>query len=319
MNGIRYTVRIRGLKTPDGTIPLTALREISDALLHGSERALRLSVEGASVKKGKIPGWLSKSLEFTIAGISKGSTVLEIQAPTLGESAPQQIRQQNLWYTLPNPEDTALSLLSRSVLDATSEKLESEYYDRGVLTALLAFERPLKKYMSELEVNSEAKRGDNFKIGHLELGEISRMKAEIPEPRAIVVAGSFNLIEHAQGRFKIDLGDNRSIPGRADLSLVTHEVMRKLWGKKVTIKGIAHYSPSGKTRFVEALMIKPFEAGDELFLGIPESRPPLRLVRELAREYEAESPLKAIWGQWPGEESIDEILTILRKTSVEAS
>ena len=319
MKGISYTIRIRGLKTPDGTIPLTALREISDALLHGSERALRLSVEGASVRRGKIPGWLSKSLEFTIAGISKGSTVLEIQAPTLGESAPQQIRQQNLWYTLPNPGDTALSLLSRSVLDATSEKLESEYYDRGVLTALLAFEHPLKKYMSELEVNSEAKRGDNFKIGHLELGKISRMKAETPEPCAIVIAGSFNLIEHTQGRFQLDLGDNRNIQGRADLSLVTHEVMRDLWGKKVTIKGIAHYSPSGKTRFVEALMIKPFGAGDELFLSIPESRPPHRLVQELVRKYEAESPLKAIWGQWPGEESIDEILTVLRKTSVEAS
>ena len=318
MNGVRYMVKLLGLKTPEGTIPLMALKEISDALLCGSERALRLSVEGASVRKGKIPGWLRKSLEFTITGISKGSTVLEIEAPTLAQAAPEQVQQQTLWYTLPDPEDTALSLLSRSIKDATSDQLESEYYDRGVLTALLSFEAPLKKYISMLEVNSETKQRDNFKVGHVELEKISRMKAETPVPRAVVLAGAFNLIEHTQGRFHLTLKDGRNIPGEADLSFVTHELMRTLWGKRVTVKGTAHFNPSGKVRFIEAQIIKPFEPGEEVFENILEISSPHSVVEEQKRKQQLRSPLKEIWGQWPGEESIDEILSQLREMSTES-
>jgi hypothetical protein len=311
-------VKLLGLKTPEGTIPLMALKEISDALLHGSERALRLSVEGASVRKGKIPGWLSKSLEFTITGISKGSTVLEIEAPTLAQSALEQVQQQTLWYTLPNPEDTAISLLSRSVRDATSGQMESEHYDRGVLTALLSFETPLKKYISDIEVNSETKQRDNFKIGQKELDKVSWIKAETPEPHAVVIAGSFNLIEHTQGRFQLSLEDGRNIPGRADLSFVTHDLMRTLWGKKVTAKGVAHFNPSGKIRFIEAQIIKSFEPGEEVFENLLEIRSLHGVVEEQKRKQQLRSPLKEIWGQWPGEESIDEILSQLKEMSTES-
>jgi len=318
VNGIRYTVRIRGLKTPEGTISLTALKEISDAFLRGSERALRLSVEGASVRRGRTPEWLIKSLEFTVTGISKGSTMLEIEAPTLGESAPNQVRQQNLWYTLPNPEDTAVSLLSRSVLDATSEKLESDYYDRGVLNALLSFGAALDKHMNEIEVNSQVKEGDNFRIGKTELDKISRIEAETPEPHAVMLAGSFNLIEHSRGRFHLNLEDGRNIPGKADLSLVTHDIMRHLWGQKVTIKGMAHFNPSGKIRFVEAQMIKPLELGEEVFLSVSEMKKPFHIVEEQRRKQHLSSPLKDIWGQWPGDESIDELLSKLKEMSTES-
>ncbi len=317
MNGIHYTIRITGLKTPEGTIPLRALRDISDTLLQGCERALRLSIEGRSVKRGKNPEWLSKSLEFTIAGISKGSTVLEIEAPTLAESAPEQVQQQTLWYTLPNPEDTAMSLLSRSVSDATSEQLESEYYDRGVLNALLSFRSPLKKYMSELEVNSKIRERDNFKIGREELEKISHMETETPQSHAIVVAGLFDLIEHARRQFQLELEDGQKVRGRADSPLITEGKMRGLWGKKVTIKGTAHFNASRKVRFIEAQIIKPFEVGEEIFQNITESKSPHRLIEELKRKQGTKSPLTEIWGQWPGEESIDEILSVLRQASVE--
>jgi len=182
VSGIHYTIRITGLKTPEGAIPLMALMGISDTLLQGSERALRLSIEGASVKRGRAPSWLSNSLDFTIVGISKGATALEIEAPTLAESAPQQVRQQNLWYTLPDPEDTALSLLSRSVSEATSERLESEYYDRGVLSALLSFKPLLGKYFDGLEMISPDRTRDGFRIGDEEIAKLGRLEAQTPDP-----------------------------------------------------------------------------------------------------------------------------------------
>ncbi|MGD0856622.1 MAG: hypothetical protein ABSA18_12565, partial [Dehalococcoidia bacterium] len=125
MKVVKYSIHLTGLKSAEGTIPLQALREISDVLLLGTERVLRLSIEGASIKKGRLPAWLSDSLEFVITGIKKGSTTLEIEAPTLEETAPEQIKQQGLWFTAPKGTDTGLSVLSRCIKDAVGEKLDS--------------------------------------------------------------------------------------------------------------------------------------------------------------------------------------------------
>lgn len=317
MKGVQYKIRIQGLKTPEGTIPLLALKELSLNLLDGAEKALRLSVEGASVKRGALPEWLRKSLEFTVTGIKKGSTILEIEAPTLEEAAPEQIRQQNLWYTFPEPKDTAVSLLSKSVSEVTSEHLESEYYDSGVLKALLSFDSVLKEYVSEFEVDSQERPKEHFKINRDELGKISQIKAKTPKPRAVVLTGLFNVIEHATRRFKLTLENGANIPGSADPSSIDTEYMRTLWGKDVTIKGIAYFNPSGKIRFLEAQLLKQFEAGEKIFQDISESQSPLLEVEEAKAKFGIKSPLKEVWGQWPGEESIDQLLAALNEISKE--
>jgi len=297
MNGVHYRIRITGLKTPEGTIPLTALMEISDALIQGAERTLRLSIEGTSIKRGRLPAWLAKSLEFTFAGISKGSTVLDIEVPTLEESAPEQVRQQDLWYSMPNPEDTALTLLSKSVQDAISEQLESQRFDRGVLGALLAFKTPLDKYLDEFEVLSPNRPKDNFKIGRMELAKIGRLEAETPEPRAVAIAGSFDLIEHPHRLFRLSLEDGRKITGKAEPEYVSDRMMRDLWGKKVVVKGTAHFNPSGEIRFIEAQVVRPFEIGEEILQAVQEIQPPLKLVEGFKIRQKGRSPLREIWGQ----------------------
>lgn len=319
MKGAMYRIRLTGLKTPQGTVPLAALAALSQALLEGCERSLRLAVEGASVKRGRVPAWLSRSLDFTFSGIGEGSTTLDVEAPTLAEAAPEQVQQQDFWYTLPNPEDTALTLLSRSVADATSEQVDSDRFDRGVLNALLSFRPLLSRYVTDLALDSESKPHDRFKLGTAELDRIGRLEAETPESRSVVVVGSFNLIEHSTRQFQLTLRDGRKVTGKADVSLIPEDTMRAAWGKQVTVKGTAHFNPVGKIRFIEASVIRSLEAGEEIFENLPERAPLLKSVEGLQRTTGAKSPFREVWGQWPGDESIDEILSLLRETSVETA
>ena len=319
MKAMRYKIKIYGLKSPEGTMPMVALKEICSALMESSERALRLSIEGISLKRGTVPKWLKKSLQFTVTGITKGSTVLEIEAPTLEASAPEKVQQPDLWYTPPDPKDTALSLLSRSVLDATTEQMESDRYDRGVLESLLSFRPFLKDYAKEFDVDCASRKSDNFKINGPALDKISRIEAKTPEPRAIILSGLFTLIEHPSRRFQLTLEDGRKLLGTADPSHIDVEQMRALWGRKVTLKGMAAFKPSGVVHFIQAEMIKPFETGEELFLSRPQFKTPVELVKEVKRRGEIRGPLMEVWGKWPGEESIDEILISLNKISKESS
>lgn len=315
MQSVEYTIDILGLKAREGSIPITAFKEIVDAILKGSDRVLRLFVEGRSVKRGKSPDWLKKSLDFTLTGIKTGSTILELEAPVLGEAIPEQFIQKKLWEDVIKPDDTAITLLSKSIIDATSEDVESDYFDVGVLDALLSFKSITKHYAKELRINSKIKAKDNFKISEEEIKKIKKIKIETPKSNTIVISGFFNLIEHSNCRFQLRLKDDKNIDGIMDPLFVDFENMRNLWGKKVTVKGKAHFKPSGKLRSIEAQIIKPFESGDEILQRIPTKQKFFKFTEEFLKEKNSNKVLKNIWGKWPGDEPIDELLNALEERS----
>lgn len=312
MKLIDYQIRITGLKAKAGSIPVALLQDIIEALLKGCDRVLRLVVEGRSTKIGKTPDWLKDSLNFTITGLTTGSTVLELETPILGDSMPDQFSMKKLWddRELMKPNDTPLTLLNRSISDAASENMESDYIDAGVLDALLSF-KSVTKGSQELWIDSKSRKKDKFKISGEEIKKIRKIQIETPKPQTIAVSGLFNLIEHSNRRFQLKLPDGKSLHGIMDSSLVDLEEMRELWGKRVTVKGKAHYKPSGKLRSIEAVSVRPFEEGDEILQTFPRSQKRLTLFNDFIAEKNANKSLKKIWGKWPGDESITELLTAL--------
>lgn len=311
MKLIDYKLNILGLKTKEGAIPISAFNQIVNALLKGSDRVLRLFVEGKSTGRGKSPDWLKKSLDFTITGIKTGSTTLEMEVPVLEDTIPEQFLQRKPGDARIKPGDTAISLLSKSIADAAAENAESNYFDAGVLDALLSFQTITKNYAKELKITSNTNVRDSFKISSTEIKKIKKIKIELPKPHTIVISGFFNLIEHNNRRFQLKTTDDKNVDGIMAPSFVNFESIRELWGKKVTIKGKAYYKASGELRHIEAQIIRPVEAGDEIFQRIPGTRKHFKFVEKSLIEKNPHKSLKKIWGKWPGNESINDLLSAL--------
>ncbi|MDI6779201.1 MAG: hypothetical protein QME25_03255 [Bacteroidota bacterium] len=310
---VHYKVSITGLQVPKGAIAFSALRRIIDILSDGSERALRLALEGGSVKKGPIPTWLAKSTDFILTGMRPGSTILELGVPTLGEIASEQIQQQDLWNTVPQPEETALTLLSKSIIDAEKEDLESERYDSGILETLLGFKKILEDNNLNIRLTSETRKQDNFKIDNAALQKIEKLKIETPEPQAVLLTGFCNMIKHSQRRFDLTLEDGRTVHGKIDEKAIALEQLRNLWGKKVTIKGIIYFTASKKPRLLEAQIITPSQIGDEAFKAINLSLPTMEIVSKV-REKSNKKIVSDIWGKWPGDENVDDLINALKES-----
>lgn len=312
MKTVKYKLKIEGLKTPSGTISILALKDLADIFIENSERALRLAVEGTSLKKGQLPKWIRDAVDFNITGIGNGSTILSIEAPQLGEVAFDQINQQNLYLNLPHPNDTALTVFANSYNDATSEKYESDYYDKGLLTSLISFKVFINKYANSVEIESPVdKKVSRVKIDGQKLEIIQKLTASIPESRKIILSGIIDIIEHFAGRFKLNLENGEKIQGAIDKEYLDLEVMRNYWGKKVTVKGIADFRPNGTIRFIKADLIKPFDNSEKLFQEYMVFHEPQNTIYKISKSLPEIAPLKEIWGKWPGEESIDEILAAL--------
>jgi hypothetical protein len=315
MDILKYKLKIEGLDSPSGTISTRALSELLKQFTATAERGLRLVIEGQSTKTGPSPKWLEKATDFTFTGILTGSTVLEMEAPTLQNAIPDQIIQQDLWGITPEPNDTAISFISRSIRDMSAENLESDYYDAGVLSSLLELKPFLSARARAIKIHCDDRAGDDFDIDFPIIENVEKLRMRIPEPRAFMLAGYLEQVAYSRKRFQMHLPDGQVIQGCINDEFMSIEDLRQLWGKKVSAKGIVNFRPSGKIRLLEAQMLKPMEEGEEIFETAPVVQTQFEFAKQLQAEASRRGWLKDIWGKWPGDESIEDIMKEIESRS----
>lgn len=308
MKTLKYKLKLEGLDSHSGTISVRALYGLLEQFTSCAERGLRLAIEGQSSKTGPAPKWLEMATDFVFTGMQKGSTVLTIEAPVLKDSISEQIVQQDMWGKAPEPDDTAISLISRSVRDTSAENLESDYYDTGVLSSLLEMKPFLAAHAKTIKVHCDAKSPEDFSIDMPIIEKVEKLKIKIPEPRATMLSGCLEQVAYSRKRFHLQIADGQIIQGQINEDLVSIEDLRQLWGKKVSVKGIVSFKPSGKIRLLEAQMLKHMEEGEEIFETTPVVQTELEFVRQSTTESNRRDWLKDIWGRWPGDEPIDDLI-----------
>jgi len=146
------------------------------------------------------------------------------------------------------------------------------------------------------------------------ISKIQKRKPAVPEPRAVLLSGFFDTIEHSRKCFQLTMENGEIIKGRIDEGTIALEQLRKFWGQPVTIKGILHFKASGKPGFLEAQVINPRQAGDELFDAIRASQSAPQILAKIKAESSGRNAGAEIWDRWPGEESIDQLLDALKSS-----
>jgi hypothetical protein len=129
---IKRRIRFKGPGARGARIDAALLRDLLDVLVDGCQQAVRLRVEGRSTAQGKIPGWLARAAVIEVVGLSPGSTVIAVEAPSLAEAAPEQFGQGD-FFTPVDPGLTCLDLFEESLRDAVQGRAESDAYDDGLI------------------------------------------------------------------------------------------------------------------------------------------------------------------------------------------
>ena len=150
---------------------------------------------------------------------------------------------------------------------------------------------------------------------------IKQRLRNIPVPRAFVVSGRLDEIGHGSRRFRL-LVEGGSLPGRLTGSGIDVELLRPLWGGQATVQGVVHFKASGEPRFMEAHRISPRAEGDRFFAAMPEAERAAALVGDSLSTPKRTRPASRVeaigrvdpmvlWGTWPGDEPIEELLAQL--------
>ena len=308
----RYQLKISGLREGNGQIKVTTLRRVVDALLSTAERTTRLVATGAGVGKGARPQWLGTTIDFTISGLKSGSTVIQLEAPRLGDTAHEQFSQKDLWRKQPSMDETALDLVAQAVNETQLDNPAGDYFDSSVLEAILKFGKVAGVAGVRYELVPQGAAHGHFALDDNACMGVRDRLSDIPEPRAFIVSGRLDEIKHGNGRFRLVVAQGSALLGRVDPTSLDVEALRPLWGKHATVEGIVHFKVNGQPRLIEARRISGHQGGDNDFEEVPtvDVEDSHGLFPVPRKEVNAFDPIE-LAGAWPGDEPIEHLLAQL--------
>ena len=307
----RYQLRISGLREDEGQIKMATLRRVMDALLTTAERTTRLLATGTGSGRGARPQWLDATVDFTITGLKPGSTIFNIEAPLLGETAYAQFVQEGLWSKQPSLDETALDLVAQSINETQINNPIGDYFDSSVLEAILKFRQAAGVAGVRYEMIPHGTAHGHFALDDVTCTYIKERLNDIPTPRAFIVSGRLDEIKHGNSRFRLLVSEKSALFGRLDASLSV-EALRPLWGKQTTIEGMVHFKANGQPRLIEARRISGRLEKDVVFEEMPsvEIQKSHNLFPAQRKQAGAFDPID-LADTWPGDEPIEELLAQL--------
>ena len=130
-------------------VSAVVLHEAVGALIEGARLATRFAVEGESVRKGPRPAWLDSACAFDVTGLSAGSAVIAIEAPTLQEIDPVRFGDNGQPSLFENndqsfAEQTAVDLFGRVLATVVEGNADDVVADRALLDTCVRFGKGLR-------------------------------------------------------------------------------------------------------------------------------------------------------------------------------
>ena len=308
-----HKIELKGPGACGTVVNARLLRTVLGVLIDGSQQAVRLRTQGRSKARGSLPKWIDAATEFQVE-ISEGSTVLEVQAPTLFEADPDGFSQQQLFPEV-DPHLTTIDYLAEAAEAAMGGEEHADLYDRGLLSTLRKLDGVFRYGVDSVRIDRHQDgQVEHVRLTHRALTEFTRLEARIPHPQQVKATGYLDTIRHSDHTFTLKApGEAKPLKGVADEQHVT--TLADLWGKSVLVSGLAHFTAGGRVQRIEAETIAAATDRDLKFWTVPEPvRRPLPAI-DLRVEQGPRSGLASILGKWPGDESDDVISEALEKMS----
>jgi hypothetical protein len=311
---LHYSLLLHGIRDADEGLPGALVRDLLQAVDRGARGAVRLRLEGRSgAGGGPAPAWVNEAAAFQLTGFHRGTPGLDLSIRTLAEALPERFAQEDLFPPV-DPDDSALTLMGRSLGDALSGEADSDAYDPPLLRSFGEFGDVFRHGVESIEIRNGRDDRPSLHVTPQGIRVVQRLQRETPRPRRVRVAGKVDAIRHSDRAFTLVLQSGEAV--RGVLEHGEPEILAPFFGRTAIVGGMAQFRPSGALLRIDADQVEP---GDESDLALW-SEPPRPLSapldpRELRHPQGPRSGINAIVGAWPGEEGDDELLALLEEMS----
>jgi hypothetical protein len=306
-----HKIILNGSRLKEQGISSLILRDLLNIIIEGSVRALRLRLEGRSTVAGKLPSWLDAIADFEV--VISSPIQINIEAIPLSMAAPEKFGQTSLFSDV-DPSRPALVYFEDSLEDALEGEADSDLYDNGLLDTFTGFSNLLAHGIDCIEItNGRPRDRGPLRIYPGNIKIIKELQRKTPSNRRIRIAGKVDTIRHSDRMFILILESGQALRGVADNT--NADELAKFFGKTVVISGTAVFRPSGSILRIEADHIEPAKGDVSIWSVEPKPLDTDIDSRMLRKPQDEHSGMNAIFGQWPGDETDDEVLAALEAIS----
>lgn len=310
----QHTITLQG--GPAGLrVPADVLLELVSALQEGARRAARFVIEGESVRKGPKPTWLDAVGRFDVTGLTQGSAVLQVEAPSLAEALPERFGAAAQVALFADPSRTvdtsqsAIDFFGAVLTSALRGDREGLLADRPLLKACARLARAPGRGFRSVTLGGIAGVREPVALSSADVDTIELLRDETPTPRAVRVNGTLDTISVSKTDVVVRLGDGSAVAARVERH--DAEELRSLFAKRVVVAGLALYRPSGRLLVIDAEHIGLASEGDALWEQPPAPRPVTNAPVAQTLPQDETTGVAAFFGTWPGDESDEELLAAL--------
>ncbi len=303
---MKYQIRLTGDSQDDGKIELIRLIQLAQAITDIARGALQVRLVGISNEKGRRSEKINKALTIKLADLKEGSTILELECDSFKQTLEGQ--QGNLFKTeilesLPN--DTPMSLVIESFKQAIDFNEETSKLDKPLLKRLKDFK---KIFLSDKEKIFFSNQGSvpELELQKSDFKKIGNLEQSIPEPQEVIINGVVEELKFTKLRVGLKTRDGLV---NAVLSENLDPVdISQYWGKELTITGRLHFQPSGKPSFIYIERLFSPEESDKYFSKSPRKANVEQQIQNKLKQQKYQNFLSELIGQWPEDESIEDII-----------
>ncbi|WNG26538.1 hypothetical protein F0U62_22860 [Cystobacter fuscus] len=306
----RHEIKLKGPVIRPERIPAPLFQELLHIFVEGAQRALRLRIEGRSTARGTQPAWMRSAAQFDLL-IEPPSEpgVFRVESRPLRQVLPANLRPGETPHGL-DLAQTAVDFFEEGLEDALAGATDSDTFDEGLVETFSAFARLFEQGVEAIEIVN----GRIIPIDSEGIERVIRLRRQIPAPQAVRIAGTLDTIRHSDRVFTLVLESGAVLKGVAERLEATR--MASLFGKQVVVSGMAVFRPSGSISRIDVEQMQEASAQElSLWSRLPR---PLRVLldtRSLRVAQDERSGFNAIYGQWPGDESEEELVAALEGLS----
>ena len=295
----KHDVKLHGPAVHDDRISGPVLHEILNVVVEGTQRAVRFLIEGKSRARGTQPGWLRPASQFDLVPTTDAG-ILRIETRPLGELLAGTSARASLDDL--DVERTSLDLFEEGLEDALAGRADSDRFDEGLVETYSDLSRLFDQGVDGIDFIN----GRTISILPEGLDRVQRLRRDTPPPQAVRVAGRLDAIRHSDRMFTLILESGAQLKGYAER--LEPGRLAALFGQPAVVGGTAVFRPSGGILRIDADQIEPAGPAQlHLWATIPKPILSPLDVRSLREAQGPRTGINATIGEWPGEETDEEI------------
>lgn len=307
---MNYDIQIRGDDKDNGLIEFDRLSQLTQSTKEIATKALMLRVGGFSELKP--PKNLLKSLSIyleSLSGNKTEGTYLLLNCEYFKKNI-DSLQMNAFKPTEELLQLTPMALVIQTFRAALIDEEEKDYLDKPLLKTLLKFK---KNFINDNEIIYFSNRNTvpAIEVTVDDFEKIENLEESIPEPNKVIINGKLDEMKYSKSKLVLVTEQGAVNAFSKDPSSIYS--IKDFFGKELTITGMAHYKPGGKLSFIEIQEFAEPGENDKFFSRIPHAMSVQQQIAFEVKSGKSKNPLRELTGQWPGDESLDDLLKQLEE------